>query len=303
VIKLRAYHEGGHILIEVSDDGAGLDTDRIRQKAIEKGVIDSMEAMAMTDAQIHRLVFAPGFSTAAKVTNMSGRGVGMDVVKTNVEQIGGTIDLRSTFGEGSTFIIEIPLTLAIISALIVGVEDHRFALPQLSVIELVRAGKRSEHRIEMINTTRVLRLRDRLLPLVALSDVLGIMVDDGPDDRSACIVVMQVGETRFGLIVDEVFDTEEIVVKPLSKRLGAMSEYSGATILGDGAVIMILDPNGISRSVANVERSVNRLLDEQLRAAAEAKTAQEKQTPISMLLLHGRRIRTARLPVVARHAP
>ncbi len=284
VIKLRAYHEGGHILIEVSDDGAGLNTDRIRQKAIEKGVIDSMEAMAMTDAQIHRLVFAPGFSTAAKVTNMSGRGVGMDVVKTNVEQIGGTIDLRSTFGEGSTFIIKIPLTLAIISALIVGVEDHRFALPQLSVIELVRAGKRSEHRIEMINTTRVLRLRDRLLPLVALSDVLGIMVDDGPDDRSACIVVMQVGETRFGLIVDEVFDTEEIVVKPLSKRLGAMSEYSGATILGDGAVIMILDPNGISRSVANVERSVNRLLDEQLRAAAEAKTAQEKQAPISMLL-------------------
>ncbi len=284
VIKLRAYHQGGHILIEVSDDGAGLNTDRIRQKAIEKGVIDPMEAMAMTDAQIHRLVFAPGFSTAAKVTNMSGRGVGMDVVKTNVEQIGGTIDLRSAIGEGSTFIIKIPLTLAIISALIVGVEDHRFALPQLSVIELVRAGKRSEHRIEMINTTRVLRLRDRLLPLVALSNVLGIMVDDCTDDRSACIVVMQVGETRFGLIVDEVFDTEEIVVKPLSKRLGAMSEYSGATILGDGAVIMILDPNGISRSVANVERSVNRLLDEQLRAAAAAKTAQEAQTRISMLL-------------------
>lgn len=284
VIKLRAYHEGGHILIEVSDDGAGLNTDRIRQKAVEKGVIDTMEAMAMTDAQIHRLVFAPGFSTAAKVTNMSGRGVGMDVVKTNVEQIGGTIDLRSTFGGGSTFIIKIPLTLAIISALIVGVEDHRFALPQLSVIELVRAGKRSEHRIEMINTTRVLRLRDRLLPLIALSDVLGLMIDNRPDDRSACIVVMQVGETRFGLIVDEVFDTEEIVVKPLSKRLGSMSEYSGATILGDGAVIMILDPNGISRSVANVERSVNRLLDEQTRAAAAAKAAEETQTRISMLL-------------------
>ena len=284
VIKLRAYHEGGHIIIEVSDDGAGLNTDRIRQKAVEKGVIDATEAMAMTDAQIHRLVFAPGFSTAAKVTNMSGRGVGMDVVKTNVEQIGGTIDLRSSFGAGSTFIIKIPLTLAIISALIVGVEDHRFALPQLSVIELVRAGKRSEHRIEMINTTRVLRLRDRMLPLVALSDVLGLMVDDGSNDRSACIVVMQVGETRFGLIVDEVFDTEEIVVKPLSKRLGSMSEYSGATILGDGSVIMILDPNGISRSIANVERTVSRLLDEQTRAAAAARAAQETQTRISMLL-------------------
>ena len=284
-ITLKAYHEGGHIIIEVGDDGAGLNTERIRQKAIEKGVIDGMEAMAMTDAQVHRLIFAPGFSTAAKVTNISGRGVGMDVVKTNVELIGGTIDLRSRFGHGSTLLIKIPLTLAIISALIVGVEDHRFALPQLSVVELVRAGSRLEHRIEMINTTRVLRLRDKLLPLVALSDVLGLMVDEGPADRSACIVVMQVGETRFGLIVDEVFDTEEIVVKPLSKRLGSMSEYSGATILGDGAVIMILDPNGISRSVANVERSVNRLLDEQTRAAAAAAAAAAQQSDTRMSLL------------------
>ncbi len=279
-IKLRAYHQGGHIIIEVGDDGAGLNTERIRQKAVEKGVIDGMEAMAMTDAQVHRLIFAPGFSTAAKVTNISGRGVGMDVVKTNVEQIGGTIDLRSRFGHGTTFIIKIPLTLAIISALIVGVDEHRFALPQLSVLELVRAGARSEHRIETINATRVLRLRDRLLPLVALSNVLNLMVDEHDPSRSATIVVMQVGETRFGLIVDEVFDTEEIVVKPLSKRLGAMSEYSGATILGDGSVIMILDPNGVSRSVSNVERSVSRLLDEQAQAAAATPTT----PPVSLLL-------------------
>ena len=281
-ITLRAYHQGGHIIIEVSDDGAGLNTDRIRAKAIEKGVIDIAESMAMTEAQIHRLVFAPGFSTAAKVTNISGRGVGMDVVKTNVELIGGTIDLRSRQGHGTTFIIKIPLTLAIISALIVGVDEHRFALPQLSVLELVRAGQRSEHKIETINATRILRLRDRLLPLVALSDVLGLMVDDDRGDRSACIVVMQVGETRFGLIVDEVFDTEEIVVKPLSKRLGVLSEYSGATILGDGSVIMILDPNGISRSVSNVERNVSRLLDEQSRADAAA--AQGKDHKVSLLL-------------------
>ena len=281
-IKLRAYHQGGHILIEISDDGAGLHTDRIRSKAIEKGVIDIAESMPMTDAQIHRLIFAPGFSTAAKVTNISGRGVGMDVVKTNVELIGGTIDLRSRLGHGTTFIIKIPLTLAIVSALIVGVEDHRFALPQLSVLELVRAGRRFEHKIELINSTRVLRLRDHLLPLVALSDCLKLIVDEDRGDRSACIVIMQVGELRFGLIVDEVFDTEEIVVKPLSKRLGAMSEYSGATILGDGSVIMILDPNGISRSVANVERSVNRLLNEQSRAAAAAaKTSEHK---VSLLL-------------------
>ncbi|HVY90864.1 MAG TPA: chemotaxis protein CheW [Hyphomonadaceae bacterium] len=269
-IRLRAYHEGGHILIEVSDDGAGLKTDRIRAKALEKGVIDAQEASSMTDAQIQRLIFAPGFSTAAKVTNISGRGVGMDVVKTNVELIGGTIDLRSRPGHGTTFVIKIPLTLAIISALIVGMGEHRFALPQLSVLELVRAGARCEHRIELINSTRVLRLRDRLLPLVKLSDVLGLMCDEGGGDQLSYIVVMQVGDTRFGLVVDQVFDTEEIVVKPLSKRLGSMSEYSGATILGDGAVIMILDPNGVARSVAGAERSVQRAAGEDARAAAAA---------------------------------
>ena len=299
-IKLRAYHQGGHILIEVSDDGAGLNTDRIRAKAIEKGVIDIAESMAMTDAQIHRLIFAPGFSTAAKVTNISGRGVGMDVVKTNVELIGGTIDLRSRQGHGTTFIIKIPLTLAIISALIVGVEEHRFALPQLSVLELVRAGKRFEHKIELINATRVLRLRDHLLPLVALSDCLGLIVDDDRGDRSACIVIMQVGELRFGLIVDEVFDTEEIVVKPLSKRLGAMSEYSGATILGDGSVIMILDPNGVSRSVANVERSVNRMLDEQSRAAAAAAKATEHKVSLLLFTAGGSEPRACPLSLVTR---
>lgn len=271
-IKLHAYHEGGHIIIEVSDDGAGLNTDRIRAKALEKNVIDAAEAMSMTDAQIHRLIFAPGFSTAAKVTNISGRGVGMDVVKTNVEVIGGTIDLKSRQGAGTTFIIKIPLTLAIISALIVGVGEHRFAMPQLSVLELVRAGKRCEHKIEQINATRVLRLRDRLLPLVGLSHVLNLIDDRGEPDH-ACIVVMQVGDTRFGLIVDEVFDTEEIVVKPLAKRLSSMCQYSGATILGDGAVIMILDPNGVSKSLAGAERAISRASDEAAAAAAAAAKA------------------------------
>ena len=148
-IRLSAYHEGGHIIIEVGDDGAGLRTDRIRQKAVEKGVIDAAEAASMSEAQIQRLIFAPGFSTAAVVTNISGRGVGMDVVRTNIELIGGTIDLKSRAGLGTTFVIKIPLTLAIISALIVGVGEHRFAVPQLSVLELVRAGARCEHRIEL----------------------------------------------------------------------------------------------------------------------------------------------------------
>lgn len=301
-IRLHAYHQGGHIIVEVSDDGAGLNTERIRRKAIEKGVIDGVEAMAMTDAQVHRLVFAPGFSTAEKVTSISGRGVGMDVVKTNVEQIGGTIDLKSRQGAGTTFVIKIPLTLAIISALIVGVGEQRFALPQLSVLELVRAGKRCEHKIEVINASRVLRLRDRLLPLVSLAEVLDLIVEPFNENQLASVVVMQVGETRFGLIVDEVFDTEEIVVKPLAKRLGSMCEYSGATILGDGAVIMILDPNGVSRSVASMERSVDRLLEEQAAAMAAAGAVAAAATRTSMLLFSagGEQPRACPLSLVTR---
>lgn len=277
-IQLRAYHEGGHIIIEVADDGAGLNTDRIRAKAIEKGVIEPMEAQAMTEQQIHRLIFAPGFSTASKITNISGRGVGMDVVKTNIELIGGAIDLRAKRGEGTTFIIKIPLTLAIISALIVGVGEERFALPQLSVIELVRTGKDREHRVELISDTQVLRLRDRLLPLVGLSDVLSLeensrepVVDD---DGHAFVVVMQVGDTRFGLVVDEVFDTEEIVVKPLAKALGGIPQYSGATILGDGAVILILDPNGVAREVAGMDSAAHAAA----RAEAEAAAMDDKMS-------------------------
>jgi len=256
-IHLRAYHEGGHIIIEVADDGAGLNTERIRQKAIEKEVVDSMEAASMTDSQVHRLIFAPGFSTAAKVTNISGRGVGMDVVKTNIELIGGAIDLRAQEGEGTTFLIKIPLTLAIISALIVGVGEERFALPQLSVVELVRTGNERDQRVERISNTQVLRLRDRLLPLVTLNQILGVDGNHGNDivDESgnAFVVVMQVGDTRFGLVVDEVFDTEEIVVKPLTNMLTGLRQYSGATILGDGSVIMILDPNGVAKEVSSIE--------------------------------------------------
>ncbi len=256
-IHLRAYHEGGHIIIEVADDGAGLNTARIREKAIEKDIVDAAEAANMTDAQIHRLIFAPGFSTAAKITNISGRGVGMDVVKTNIELIGGVIDLRAVEGEGTTFLIKIPLTLAIISALIVGVGNERFALPQLSVVELVRTGNERDQRVERISNTQVLRLRDRLLPLVTLNQILGLGDMTGKDaiDKSgnAFVVVMQVGDTRFGLVVDQVFDTEEIVVKPLTNMLSGLRQYSGATILGDGSVIMILDPNGVAKEVSSIE--------------------------------------------------
>ena len=192
------------------------------------------------------MIFMPGFSTAEKITGVSGRGVGMDVVRTNIEKIGGTIELKSTVGQGSSFIIKIPLTLAIVSALIVECGGERFAIPQISVVELVRASAKSETSVEMINEAPVLRLRDRLLPLVSLADLLKLNDTKQDLGEEVFIVVTQVGAYSFGIVVDRVFDTEEIVVKPVARILRDIPYYSGNTILGDGSVIMILDPNGIA---------------------------------------------------------
>ncbi len=256
-ITLHAYHEGGRIIIEVADDGRGLPLDRIRTKALANGLATEAELAAMTEQQLQRFIFSAGFSTAAVVSAVSGRGVGMDVVKSNIEKIGGTIELKSTQGVGTRFIIKIPLTLAIVSALIVEAAGERFAIPQISVVELVRARKAvgrghnesagPEAVIERINDTPVLRLRDRLLPLVNLSDLLALGSSRSDDSRSY-IVVAQVGASLLGIIVDRVFDTEEIVVKPVAPILRHVTMFSGNTILGDGSVIMILDPNGIARA-------------------------------------------------------
>jgi two-component system chemotaxis sensor kinase CheA len=248
-IKLAAYHEGGHIVISISDDGRGLNTDRIRKKIIENNLASEAELEKMTETQIHKYIFAPGFSTAAAVTSVSGRGVGMDVVRTNIDQIGGTIDLKSIHGEGTTVTIKIPLTLAIVSALIVESAGDRFAIPQLSVIELVRAQQNSEHRIERIKDTPVLRLRNKLLPLVHLKQLLGIEDGQPLDEANGFIVVTQVGSQTFGIVVDQVFHTEEIVVKPMSSKLRHITMFSGTTILGDGSVIMIIDPNGVASAI------------------------------------------------------
>ena len=255
-IVLNAYHEGGYIILEISDDGRGLAVDRIRAKALSTGLATEAELAAMTDGQIQRFIFRAGLSTAATISAVSGRGVGMDVVKTNIEKIGGTIDLKSTQGQGTMFTVKIPLTLAIVSALIVEAGKERFAIPQLSVVELVRArrdatkddrGDTGTSVIERVNDTPVLRLRDRLLPLVSLTELLSLGVEDtaGP---AAHVVVAQVGPHMMGIIVDRVFDTEEIVVKPVAPILRHVSMFSGNTILGDGSVIMILDPNGIARA-------------------------------------------------------
>src|SRR4030081_1373429 len=206
----------------------------------------------MSEAQIQKFIFAPGFTTAQKVTSVSGRGIGMDVVRANIEEIGGTIDVKPVPGKGTSFSIKIPLTLAIISALIVESAGDRFAIPQLAVVELVRVRSDSEHRIEHIKEAAVLRLRNKLLPLVHLKVLLKI--DEGADCRAenGFIVVTQVGSQMFGIVVDAVFHTEEIVVKPMSSKLRHISVFAGNTILGDGSVIMIIEPNGIAHSIGNV---------------------------------------------------
>jgi len=288
-ITLEAFHEGGHIIIRIAEDGRGLNTEKITQKIIENGLATEAELEALSEEQIHRFIFRAGFSTAALVTSVSGRGVGMDVVRTNIELIGGSVDVKSKAGEGSVFSIKIPLTLAIVSALIVESNGEKFAVPQLNVVELVRAQAGSDHRIELINDTPLLRLRNKLLPLVKLSQILDIPntapveidvprviagngIDDTADLETAAhdvdgaelpvevpeaetgeegfIIVTKVGEKTFGIVVDRVFDTEEIVVKPMSYRLRDNNLFSGNTILGDGSVIMIVDPNGVANKIS-----------------------------------------------------
>src|SRR5512144_551963 len=247
LIRLSAYHEGGYIIIRIADDGRGLDTERIKAKAIAQGLVSEVDAEKLPETQIHKFIFAPGFSTAAKVTNVSGRGVGMDVVRNNIDQSGGTIDVKSVAGAGLSFTIKIPLTLAIVAALIVEADRQQCAIPQLSVVELVRARSGGEHRIESIKNTRVLRLRDKLLPLISLRQLFGLDNDTG-EINGGFIVVTQVGSQTFGIVVDGVFHTEEIVVKPMSSKLRHISMFSGNTILGDGSVIMIIDPNGVAQA-------------------------------------------------------
>ncbi len=275
-ITLNAYHEGGHIIIEIADDGRGLDITKIKEKVLQNNLASEADLDQMSDQQIHQFIFKAGFSTAAKVTSVSGRGVGMDVVRTNIEKIGGTIEMKSKFGRGSTFVIKIPLTLAIVSALIVESSGERFAIPQISVVELVRASANSEHRIERVHGTPVLRLRNRLLPLVNLERLLQLDVDkEASTSADAFIVVTQVGAYTFGIMVDRVFDTEEIVVKPVAPILRHLSLFSGNTILGDGSVIMILDPNGIATATGEMTMSDAPVAEQ---GAAQASRGDEKIT-------------------------
>jgi two-component system chemotaxis sensor kinase CheA len=253
-VTLSAYHEGGHIIIEIIDDGRGINIERVKQKALANGVVNETQLATMTEKQIAQFVFAPGFSTAEKVTSVSGRGVGMDVVKTNIEKIGGTIDLDSSWGKGAKCSIKIPLTLAIVSVLIVEAHEQKFAIPQINVSELVRVSSGSGLELETINDALVLRLRDKLLPLYVLAEVLGQECDHRAlMKKEMYVAVCNVGDYDFGILVDRVYDTEEIVVKPVAEILKSISVYSGNTILGDGSVILILDPNGIAKTIGDVD--------------------------------------------------
>ena len=245
-LKLRAFHEGGQVNIEISDDGAGLNVERIRKKALERGVITSQQAARMPDRDVFNLIFLPGFSTAQKVTNVSGRGVGMDVVKTNIEKIGGVVELQSNLGQGTTVRVKIPLTLAIVPALVARCRGERFAIPQVSLTELVRceAGKG----IENVHGSPVYRLRGQILPLIYLTHVLKPEsgAQQAANRKSINIVVLQADGQHFVLVVDDILDTQEIVVKPLSKQLKGISAYAGSTIMGDGRVALILDVMGLA---------------------------------------------------------
>ena len=277
---LRAFHEGGQVNIEISDDGAGLNVERIRKKAVERAVVTADQAARMTEREIFNLIFLPGFSTAEKVTNVSGRGVGMDVVKTNVERIGGNVDVQSTPGRGTTVRVKIPLTLAIIPALVVTCAGDRYAIPQVSLLELVRLEADEVAKgIELVHGAPVYRLRGRLLPLVYLNQELKLESDARQavtGDGAVNIVVLQADERQFGLVVDQINDTEEIVVKPLRKQLKTVKTFAGSSIMGDGRVALILDVLGLAQRASVVTETRDRSLTEK---AAEALGAEEgKQT-------------------------
>ena len=254
-LVVRARHEGGKVILEVSDDGAGLSLERIREKARQAGLVAPERESRMTERDWMNLVFVAGFSTADQVTSVSGRGVGMDVVRNNVERVGGTIDLDSTLDVGTTVRIRIPLTLAIIPALVVAVGPERYAIPQVNLIELLRADDpNAVGAVSRVYDAPVYRYRSTLLPLVFLHDVLGVGADapesdasDHPEQPALHIVVLHADGVTFGLVVDEILSSQEIVVKPLAEGIKRAPVFSGATILGDGRVALILDAPGLAR--------------------------------------------------------
>jgi two-component system, chemotaxis family, sensor kinase CheA len=274
-LKLRALHEGGQVIIQVSDDGQGIDRDKVLRKAVQRSLIGAEEAARMTDREVFALLFQPGFSTSEQVTNVSGRGVGMDVVKRNIERVGGAVDVQSKPGVSTNIRIKIPLTLAIVPALMVRCSGNRYAIPQASLVELVRIGEdQVSSLIEYVEDCPVYRLRGHLLPLVNLRAQLKLP-ERGQDSGSVFLLVLQAEGRQFGLVVDEILDTEEIVVKPLGKELKSLTVYAGATIMGDGRVALILDVMGIARRVGLLNEHSSGLAFQQAARAAAASASRQ----------------------------
>lgn len=254
VLMMRAWHEGGQVNIELADDGQGIDPERVKRKAIERGILRADQAARMTDREAIGLIFRPGFSTAETLSMISGRGVGMDVVKSSIESIGGSVDVMSDLGQGSTMKLRIPLTLAILKALIIVAEEERYAIPQVNLVEIIRLeGLSAGSQIELLHGVNVYRYRGRLLPMVNLNRALGLeqgatcQIDPPHENSIINIVVLQADRTLFGLVVDKIVDPQEIVVRPLAKALRGIEPLAGATIMGDGRVALILDVFGLAR--------------------------------------------------------
>ncbi|GAB3352692.1 chemotaxis protein CheA [Modestobacter lapidis] len=286
VLTLRARHESGQVVVEVVDDGAGIDPTRIGTKAVERGLVTPDALSRMSPADVLQMIFLPGFSTAAAVTNVSGRGVGMDVVKTNIEAIGGTIEVESVPGKGTCTRLRIPLTLAIVPALTIECAGDRYAIPQISLQELVALdAEKAAAAVEEVGGASVYRLRGELLPLVHLADVLGLTSDR--HDGHVVIAVLRSEGRRFGLVVDRVINTEEIVVKAVGGQLKAIGLYSGATVLGDGAVALILDVQALARRALRPETAERQ---ESRTAARTAAAVQERQRMLLAAIGGGRRV-------------
>ena len=277
-LTLRAFHEGGQVNIEILDNGRGINLPKVKEKAVQRALVTPDQAAVMSDREAFNLIFLPGFSTADKVTNVSGRGVGMDVVKTNLDKLGGKIEIESNPGNGSRFLIKLPLTLAIIPSLLVSQAGERFAIPQVSVGELIRipASKIAE-RLDRAGNAEILTLRDRLVPLLRLADILG-EPDSRGADRAMNIVLLDAGGSEYGLVVDQLHDTVEIVVKPLGRHLQGIRDYAGATILGNGEVALILDAVGIA------ERSGS--MGGAQAASASREVGEETRELQSLLIFH-----------------
>jgi two-component system chemotaxis sensor kinase CheA len=281
-LTLRAFHEGGQVNIEILDNGRGINLAKVKEKAVQRSLMTPDQAAVMSEREVFNLIFLPGFSTADKVTNVSGRGVGMDVVKTNIEKIGGSVDVLSEAGQGTTLKIKIPLTLAIIPALIVTSGAERFAIPQVSLLELVRLeAEQARKGIEMLYGAPIYRLRGQLLPLAYLNRELKLeapasdVAGSSAGDAVVNIVVLQADGRQFGMVVDEINDTEEIVVKPLGKQLKGITCFAGATIMGDGRVALILDVMGLAQHANVIAEVRDRAVAGKMK---NAEKADERQT-------------------------